>query len=71
MTLNYQSPKEKKLLANTILADKNQLPKFLRNFDKPLYLIFTENYKIRIDKKQNAVLILKMVYCLPINLVFK
>ena len=55
MTLNYQSPKEKKLLANTILADKNQLPKFLRNFDKPLYLIFTENYKIRIDKKSEGV----------------
>lgn len=54
-TVNYQSPKEKKLLANAILADKNQLPKSLQNFDKPLYLIFTKNYKIRIDKKYEGV----------------
>jgi len=51
MTVNYQSPKEKKLLANAIQADKNQLPNSLQDFEKPLYLIFTKNYKIRIDKK--------------------
>lgn len=54
-TVNYQSPKEKQLLANAILSDKNQLPTSLQNFDKPLYLIFTKNYKIRIDEKSEGV----------------
>jgi hypothetical protein len=51
VTINYQSAKEKKLLINAIQTDKNKLPKFLQNFEKPVYLIFTKNYKIRIDKK--------------------
>lgn len=55
VTLNYQSPKEKQLLANAIQADKSQLPKSLQNFDKPLYLIFTKNYKIRIDEKSEGI----------------
>jgi len=55
MTVNYQSPKEKQLLANAILSDKNHLPKSLQNFDKPLYLIFTKNYKIRIDEKSDGI----------------
>jgi len=55
MTVNYQSLKEKQLLANAIQADKNQLPKSLQNFDKPLYLIFTKNYKIRIDEKSEGI----------------
>lgn len=55
VTVNYQSPKEKQLLTNAIRADKNQLPKSLQNFDKPLYLIFTKNYKIRIDEKSEGV----------------
>jgi hypothetical protein len=55
ISVNYQSPKEKQLLANTIQADKNQLPKSLRNFDKPLYLIFTKNYKVRIDEKSEGI----------------
>jgi hypothetical protein len=50
MTVNYQSPKEKQLLVNAIKADKNQLPKSLQEFVKPVYLIFTKNYKIRIDE---------------------
>lgn len=50
VTINYQSPKEKQLLINAIQTDKNQLPKSLQNFEKPLYLIFTKNYKIRIDE---------------------
>jgi hypothetical protein len=54
VALNYQSPKEKQLLANAIQADKNQLPKSLQNFDKPLYLIFTKSYKIRIDEKSEG-----------------
>ena len=55
MTVNYQSPKEKQLLANAIQADKNQLPKSLQQFEKPLYLIFTKNYKIRIDEKSESI----------------
>ena len=55
MTVNYQSSKENQLLANAIQADKNQLPKSLQNFDKPLYLIFTKNYKIRIDEKSKGI----------------
>ena len=55
VTINYQSPKEKQLLANAIQADKNQLPKSLQNFEKPLYLVFTKNYKIRIDKKSEGI----------------
>jgi hypothetical protein len=55
MTVNYQSPKEKQLLARAILDDKNQLPKSLQNFEKPRYLIFTKNYKIRIDQKSERV----------------
>ena len=51
MTVNYQSPKEKQLLANAIQTDKNQLPKSLQDFEKPVYLIFTKNYRIRIDEK--------------------
>ncbi|ANE51307.1 hypothetical protein SY85_13085 [Flavisolibacter tropicus] len=55
MTVNYQSPKEKQLLAYAIQADKNQLPKSLQNFEKPLYLLFTKNYKIRIDEKSEGI----------------
>jgi hypothetical protein len=55
MTINYQSPKEKQLLVKAIHADKNQLPKSLQDFEKPSYLIFTKNYKIRIDEKADGV----------------
>jgi len=55
MTVNYQSSKEKQLLVNAIQADKNQLPKSLQDFEKPSYLIFTKNYKIRIDEKADGV----------------
>jgi len=55
MTVNYHSPKEKQLLGDAIQADKNQLPKSLQDFQKPLYLIFTSNYKIRIDEKSEGV----------------
>lgn len=55
VTLNYQSPKEKQLLVKAIQADKNQLPKSLQDFEKPSYLIFTKNYKIRIDEKTDGV----------------
>jgi hypothetical protein len=55
MTVNYQSAKEKELLANAIQADKNQLAKSLQNFEKPVYLIFTKNYKIRIDETKEGI----------------
>lgn len=55
MTVNYQSLKEKQLLTNATQADKNQLPKSLQVFQKPLYLIFTTNYKIRIDEKSEGI----------------
>ena len=55
LTINYQSPKEKQLLVNAIQTDKKQLPKSLRGIEKPLYLIFTKNYKIRIDKKAEGI----------------
>lgn len=55
VTVNYQSPKEKQLLSNAIQADKNQLPKSLQDFEKPAYLIFTKNYKIRIDEKAEGI----------------
>lgn len=55
VSVNYQSAKEKQLIANAIQADKNQLPKSLQEFDKPLYLIFTKNYKIRIDEKSDGI----------------
>ena len=51
MSVNYQSSKEKQLIDNLIKADKNKLPKSLQVFEKPLYLILTKNYKIRIDEK--------------------
>lgn len=54
-SVNYQSYKEKQLLANVIQTDKNQLPKSLQDFDKPLYLIFTKNYKIRIDQTAEGI----------------
>lgn len=53
ISVNYQSAKEKQLLLKAIQTDKNQLPKFLQNFEKPLYLIYTKHYKIRIDKKSD------------------
>ena len=55
VTVNYQSPKEKQLLINAIQADKNQLPKSLQDFEKPVYLIVTKNYKIRIDETKEGV----------------
>lgn len=55
MAVNYQSTKEKQLLADAIRADKNQLPKSLQDFDKPLYLILTKDYKIRIDEESDGV----------------
>jgi hypothetical protein len=55
MTVNYQSAKEKELLANAIQADKNQLPKSLQDFEKPVYLIFTKNYKIRVDETKEGI----------------
>jgi hypothetical protein len=51
MSINYKSSKEKKIKDTLIRADRNQLPKSLQVFEKPLYLIFTKNYKIRIDEK--------------------
>ncbi|MEJ8757519.1 hypothetical protein WG947_10950 [Pontibacter sp. H259] len=51
VSINHMSPREEQLLANAIQADKDQLPKSLQNFDKPVYLIFTKNYKIRIDEQ--------------------
>jgi hypothetical protein len=55
ITVNYQSSKEKQLLTNAILADKNQLPKSIQDFEKPIYLIFTKTYKIRIDEKSEGI----------------
>ncbi|MFM9905412.1 MAG: hypothetical protein ACKVQJ_12685 [Pyrinomonadaceae bacterium] len=55
MTVNYQSPKEKQLLAAAILSDKNQLPKALQDFERPVYLIFTKTYKIRVDEKSEGI----------------
>lgn len=51
VTINYQSPKEKQLLITAIQTDKNELSKSLQNFEKPMYLIVTKSYKIRIDEK--------------------
>jgi hypothetical protein len=55
VTVNYQSPKEKQLLINSIQSDKNQLPKSLQDFGKPVYLIITKNYKIRIDETKEGI----------------
>jgi hypothetical protein len=55
ITVNYQSTKEKQLLANAIQVDKNQLPTSLQDFQKPTYLIFTKNYKIRVDEKMEGI----------------
>jgi len=55
VTVNYQSSKEKQHLSIAIQADKNQLPKSLQDFEKPAYLIFTKNYKIRIDEKAEGI----------------
>ncbi|PSK91696.1 hypothetical protein [Taibaiella chishuiensis] len=55
MTVNYQSPREKQLLVHAIQDNRNQLPKSLQQFNKPLYLIFTKHYKIRIDKKADGI----------------
>jgi hypothetical protein len=48
--VNYLSTKEAEQLANAIKTDKDLLPLSLRNFQKPLYVILTKNYKIRIDQ---------------------
>jgi hypothetical protein len=53
--INYQSANEKRLLVEAIRRDKNQLPKRLQNFAKPIYLITTKSYKIRIDQKSEGV----------------
>lgn len=55
IAVNYQSAKEKILLAAAIKADKSQLPASLQNFKNPVYLIFTKNYKIRIDETADGV----------------
>ncbi len=55
VTVNYQSPKEKQLLIDAIQTDKNQLPKSLQDIKKPVYLIITKNYKIRIDETKEGV----------------
>lgn len=55
VTVNYQSPKEKQLLINAIQSDKNQLPKSLQDFENPVYLIITKNYKIRIDETKEGI----------------
>jgi hypothetical protein len=55
MTVNYQSAKEKELLVNAIKADKNQLPKALQDYEKPIYLFYTKNYKIRIDETKEGI----------------
>lgn len=55
MTVNYQSPKEKQLLATAIQSDKNQLPKSIQDFKMPIYLILTKTYKIRIDEKSEGI----------------
>ena len=55
IAVNYQSAKEKILLAAAIKADKSQLPASLQKFKKPVYLIFTKNYKIRIDETADGV----------------
>lgn len=49
--INYQSDKEKQLLAAAIRASKKELPPELRDFEKPAYLIVTRNYRIRVDEK--------------------
>lgn len=50
-SIGHQSPLEKQLYYYALQNDKMQLPKNLQDFKNPLYLIFTENYKIRIDEK--------------------
>jgi hypothetical protein len=54
-SINYQSPKEKELLAHSIHENKSQLPKSLQSFEKPMYLIITKNYKIRIDQMSEGI----------------
>ena len=54
VSINYQSPKEKQLLANMIKADKNRLPQSLQNFEKPVYKIITKSYEIRIDENTSG-----------------
>ena len=48
--INYQSEKERALLERAIQKDKQQLPPFLRQFNRPLYKIITKHYRIRIDE---------------------
>ncbi len=55
IAFNYQSPREKQLLAQAIMDDKKQLPKSMQDFEKPGYLILTKNYKIRIDEKKPGI----------------
>lgn len=54
-SVNYQSSSEKEMFADAVQADKNKLPRSLREFVKPVYLIFTKTYKIRIDEKAEGV----------------
>jgi hypothetical protein len=54
-SINYQSPKEKELLAHSIQENKSQLPKSLQSFEIPMYLIITKNYKIRIDQMSEGI----------------
>ncbi|MGJ7032262.1 hypothetical protein GGU45_002765 [Niabella hirudinis] len=48
--INYESGKEKILLAKAIQKDKQELPHSLQQFEKPLYKIITGRFRIRIDE---------------------
>jgi hypothetical protein len=53
MTINYQSAYEKDLLKKYILDDKNNLNPALREFYRPLYILETSKFIIRIDELEN------------------
>lgn len=54
VSIHFETVKEKQLLDQAIKTDKLSLPKSLQNFEKPVYVISTKNYKIRIDQVKDG-----------------
>lgn len=53
ISINYQSDFEKKKINGLIESEKQILNKQVQNFKKPMYLLETEKFKIRIDDLGN------------------
>ncbi len=53
MTVNYQSEIETRMRDSLIKAERNQLHESIRNYVKPIHILETSKYRIRIDDMGN------------------